>query len=594
MKERSVRKNLEVLLVLVMLFSMSFGSIISAQGTNPGNMFSNSGEKVDVLVGFHGPPNRGLVERFGGDVYREFSIVNAIAVSLPQQAVGALARNPAVSYVEPDGLVYATSQTVPWGIERVFGKETYSFDTWKTSKGSGIGVAVLDTGIDTNHPDLSVVEGRRFYMVTTGPPGQRGLRDDNNYNDVHGHGSHVAGTIAALDNETGVVGAAPEVNLYAVKVLGDDGSGHISAIVGGIEWAVEKDIPIINMSFGSSSHSQTLKDACDIAYYEKGHLLVSSAGNRGNSEGTGDNVGYPANYSSVIAVAASDNSDQRASFSSTGPAVELIAPGVGVLSTVPGGYASYNGTSMASPHVAGVAALVWAADSGLSNVEVRDLLKNSAENLGLLENHQGYGMVRADLAVNKDPDNGQPTYFKVTASAGEGGTIDPEGEINVEEGTSQTFSISANEGYVISDVKVDGSSVGAGDSYTFNNVQQDHTIDAFFVQTGGNQGTKIEVAVSTDKSEYTWNSWVNITARVTYPDLNNIAVEGAMVTLTVYDANGKLAGSYEGITNADGTLTASYRVANRAPTGTYNVKAEAFKGDSPKVESTVSFEVKSR
>lgn len=448
MKERTVRRNLGVLLVLVMLFAMSFGSIISAQGTNPGNMFSNSSEKVDVLVGFHGPPNRGLVERFGGEVYREFSIVNAIAVSLPQQAISALARNPAVSYVEPDGLVYATSQEVPWGIDRVFGNETYSFDTWDTSRGSGIGVAVLDTGIDTSHQDLNVAGGRRFYMVTTGPPGQRGLREDNNYNDVNGHGTHVAGTIAALDNEEGVVGVAPEVDLYAVKVLGDNGSGHISAIVGGIEWAVEKDIPIINMSLGSSSHSQTLKNACDNAY-QKGHLLVSSAGNSGNSEGTGENVGYPAKYSSVIAVAASNGSDQRAWFSSTGPDVELIAPGVGVLSTVPGGYTTYNGTSMASPHVAGTAALVWAADSGLSNVEVRDLLKNSAENLGLLKSHQGYGMVRADLTVAVAAETDPTIKHTLTVAVNGSGTTNPgPGEYVLAEGTEVNLKAIPDNGYV--------------------------------------------------------------------------------------------------------------------------------------------------
>lgn len=465
--------------MLVMLFVMSFGNMIFAQGTNPGNMFSNSGEKVDVLVGFHGPPNRGLVERFGGEIYREFSIVNAIAVSLPQQAIGALARNPAVSYVEPDGQVYATAQTVPWGIDRVFGVETYSFDTWGISKGSGVGVAVLDTGIDINHPDLEFAGGRRFYMVTTGPPGQRGLREDDNYNDVNGHGTHVAGTIAALDNELGVVGVAPEVALYAVKVLGDNGSGSISTVVAGIDWAVDNGIPIINMSLGSSSHSQTLKDACDNAYQE-GHLLVSSAGNSGNSEGTGDNVGYPAKYPSVIAVAASNSSNKRAWFSSTGPDVELIAPGVGVLSTVPDGYASYNGTSMASPHVAGTAALVWAADSGLSNEEVRSILRDTAEDLGLAINHQGYGMVRADLAV-KEVVDAEPTYtLTLDVSPDGGGTVTGAGNYKEEDNVSLTAA--ANPGYEFVNWTEGETEISNKPSFTFTMPDNNVTLVANFIE----------------------------------------------------------------------------------------------------------------
>jgi subtilisin family serine protease len=173
----------------------------------------------------------------------------------------------------------------------------------------------------------------------------------------------------------------------------------VSSIVAGIEWAVKNDINIINMSLGSSQDSQTLHDACDAAY-GAGLLIISSAGNSGNPAGRGDNVGYPAKYSSVVAVAASDSNDRRASFSSTGPAVELIAPGVSVLSTTPNNtYSTYSGTSMASPHVAGVAALVWAVNPELTNAEVRQILIDTAENLGLSANHQGYGLVRADLAV---------------------------------------------------------------------------------------------------------------------------------------------------------------------------------------------------
>jgi len=374
-------------------------------------------EKADFLIGFHEAihaRDQALVLDFGGEIYREFTIVNVVATRMTPRAADALARNPRVSYVETDGPVYALGKTVrwgvdqvsgdkwhssiaselrigqvvPWGIDRVFGDQSYSFDTWETTRGDGIAIAVLDTGIDQNHEDLPTLLG-----------GVNTIDRTHWGSDGRGHGTHVAGTVAALDNAVGVVGVSPELGLYAVKVLSDGGSGTVSSVVAGIDWAVKQGIPVLNMSLGSQQHSQTLKNACDNAY-AAGHLLVSSAGNYGNTSGTGNNVGYPARYGSVIAVAASDIDDNRAGWSSTGPGVELIAPGVSVLSTIPGdNYGTKSGTSMASPHVAGAAALAWSVNPGLTNVEVRELLQLTAEDLALSSNHQGYGLVRADSAV---------------------------------------------------------------------------------------------------------------------------------------------------------------------------------------------------
>lgn len=395
---------ISIILLLVMVFASGCIPVMEKLGlVNPTNEEQLSPEKggppdglVKVLIGFKekpGPPEQALVSGLGGEIYRQFTIVNVIAARMKQEAADALAKNIKVRYVEPDGPVYALGQEVPWGIDRVFGDESYSFDTWRITRGSGTAVAVIDTGIDVYHEDLNVVGGVRF--CTIGPI----LYQDDNYYDDNSHGTHVAGTVAALDNGWGVVGVGPEIDLYAVKVLDASGSGSVSSVVAGIEWSVEQGIPVLNMSLGSSTHSQTLQDACDAAD-SAGHLLVAAAGNSGNSDGTGDNVGYPAKYSSVIAVAASDSNDSRASFSSTGSDVELIAPGVDILSTVPGNrYDTYSGTSMASPHVAGAAALAWSADSFLTNVQIRGLLQETAEDLGLSSNHQGYGLVRADLAV---------------------------------------------------------------------------------------------------------------------------------------------------------------------------------------------------
>lgn len=563
-------------LAVLMLVTMLTAPITAAPGQGV--------ERVDYLVGFHGSPNRGLVERFGGEVYAEFDYVKAMAVRLPSQAAEALEKNPMIAYVEPDAEVFALAQTVPWGIDRVFGSEAFSFPTWSKSTGEGIGVAVLDTGIDSSHEDLVVKGGRRFYIQ-----GLR-LREDDQYQDKHGHGTHVAGTVAALNNNLGVVGVAPSADLYAVKVLTDSGSGSTSAIIAGIDWvinnAVSKNIRIINMSLGSSVYSQTFKNACDKAF-QHGILVVSSAGNSGNDAGTGDTVGYPAKYPSVVAVAASDIDDQRAIFSSTGPDVELMAPGVSVLSTLPGDqYATYSGTSMASPHVAGVAALVWAADTNLTNADVRAILNANTEDLKLPTNHQGNGLVRADLAVAATGGGTGPTKFTIKATAGEGGVISPHGDVMVTEGADQTFIITSGTGYNISDVIVDGESMGSIESYTFTNVQKDHTIAATFVEkTNGLTALHVFMIEPVSNATYKYNAWVNIMVKTT--DQNDQPVANAAVTVTLKDPNGEIVGTYTGSTGTDGIFNASYRVPNKSPIGDYTISATAFKEGIEQVDSVI-------
>jgi len=193
------------------------------------------------------------------------------------------------------------------------------------------------------------------------------------------------------------------------------GEGSYSSVIAGIEWASNNNIKVINMSLGGGAHSQALKNAVDAAY-AGGAILIAAAGNDGSST---DNVLYPARYSSVIAVSASDSNNKLASFSSRGPSVELIAPGVNIKSLYPGNYmVSWSGTSMASPHVAGSAAVLWGADTSLSNVQVRQLLRDTAQNLGLSADNQGYGLVRPDLAVNEISDASgivKPGSFMATA-----------------------------------------------------------------------------------------------------------------------------------------------------------------------------------
>jgi len=345
--------------------------------------------KAKVLIGFKqqpGPAEEALVRGHGGQVKDVYHLVPAMAATIPQAAVAALERNPKVAYVEGDGECYALAETLPWGVDRIDAELVHP-----TTKGSGINVAVIDTGIDTTHPDLdgNYAGGYDFVNKDSDP------QDDN------GHGTHCAGIIAAEDNDIGVIGVAPEASLYALKVLDARGGGSYSDVIAAIQWAVDHSMRIASMSLGGSFYSEALETACKNAY-EAGVLLVAAAGNSGNRSGKGDNVTYPARFDSVIAVAATDTRNRRASWSSTGPAVELAAPGVNIYSTLLNGrYGTMSGTSMACPHVSGAAALVMAAHPGLPADGVRQQLDGTAMDLGVSgrDPWYGYGLVNAFRAV---------------------------------------------------------------------------------------------------------------------------------------------------------------------------------------------------
>jgi subtilisin len=342
-----------------------------------------------VLIGFRGKPGpaeASLVKGAAGKTKYTYRLIPAMAASLSPEAIAALKRNPRVAYVEPDAIATATADNVPWGITRVNADHVWLLG----NSGAGVKVAIIDTGIDRAHPDLApnYKGGYDFVNGDTDP------MDDN------GHGTHVSGTVAAAADGAGVAGVGPQISLYGLKVLDRRGSGRYSDIIAALQWAVSNGAQIASMSFGGSVSSTSLKNACDAAY-NANVLLVAAAGNSGRANGRGNNVNYPANYSSVIAVAASDSSDRRASWSSTGPAVELTAPGVSVTSDrLGGGLISYSGTSMACPHVSGAAALVIASGtSGAANVRAR--LLSTARDLGVKGRDPlyGYGLVDCQKAV---------------------------------------------------------------------------------------------------------------------------------------------------------------------------------------------------
>jgi subtilisin family serine protease len=252
-------------------------------------------------------------------------------------------------------------------------------EAWQYSRGAGIKVCVVDTGIQKDHPDLAanIAGGRNFVRMG-------GSVDKTKWNDDNGHGTHVSGTIAAIDNSIGVVGVAPLAKIYAVKVLDRNGSGYLSDVAAGIRECVIAGAHVISMSLGSSGDSSVLHDAVIYAK-NAGKVIVAAAGNESGP------VLYPAKYSEVWAISAVDKNLKFASFSNFGPEVDFAAPGVTVYSTVKGsGYAYFSGTSMATPHVAGIVALALSAQT---NHVVSQTIN------GLSTDQQGYGFANAYLSV---------------------------------------------------------------------------------------------------------------------------------------------------------------------------------------------------
>lgn len=300
--------------------------------------------------------------------------LKGFAFSGSPQAAEALARRLEIAYIEPDQVYHAWAQIIPTGVDRVDVDETGIIDGYNDAL--DVDIAIIDTGIDASHPDLRVVDGRRFYVQ-----GIR-IREDGNYNDDHGHGTHVAGTAGAIDNGLGVVGVAPGARLWAVKVLDRNGSGSVSGIIAGMDWVTARasTIEVANMSLGGG-YSQAINDAVQRGT-DAGIVYVVAAGN----ENTDAVTRSPASAPSAITVSALADSDGKpggvgsatsygaddtlATFSNWGPAVDICAPGVAILSTLPGNrYGVYSGTSMASPHVAGAAALYMAGQSPRPSVE---------------------------------------------------------------------------------------------------------------------------------------------------------------------------------------------------------------------------------
>ncbi|UCC93690.1 MAG: S8 family peptidase, partial [Thermoplasmata archaeon] len=319
-------------------------------------------DKVEVVVLFKDSIDEQVIKDNNGKVMKKYSAIPLAVTKLTAKDIKALEKSDKVLAVEKNHIYSITApppgkgkppqddedppadeptQALPWGVDRIDAEAV-----WNSATGTGITVAVIDTGIDKDHPDLkeNIVGGYNFVV-------QKGRVNTDAWDDDNGHGSHVAGTIAGDDNNFGVIGVAPEASLYGIKVLNKRGSGYMTDVISGILWAAnlnlggDDKIDVISMSL-SGPKSTSLENAVNYAA-NNDIILVAASGNDYASS-----VSYPADYANVISVGATDSDDKVAAFSNYDADLDFVAPGVSVLSTYKnGGYATGSGTSMACPHV---------------------------------------------------------------------------------------------------------------------------------------------------------------------------------------------------------------------------------------------------
>ena len=377
-------------------------------------------EQVELLIGGDIPKSQlqnvaEMVLENGGKLVSTISTrkdIKAITALVPIKDACIFAqelrKNGLVEYVEPNFRVKAFfAPNDPYWPDQWGPKKVEADGAWNITVGSSdVIVAIIDTGIDYTHPDL---------MANYVPLGYDWVNNDTDPLDDNGHGTHCAGIVAAtINNSIGIAGLA-QSHIMAEKALDFGGWGYYSWIIQAIYHAVQAGAKIISMSFGGSDDSSSIHDAIKYAY-DNGVLLVAAAGNNGNSFPS-----YPAAYDEVIAVSATDSDDNVATFSSYGMWIELAAPGVHIYSTLPTydvtlneppynktlDYDYLSGTSMACPHAAGVAALVWSAFPDYPNYKIREILKRTADDLGDVgfDEFYGYGRINAEKAVAGIPDH---------------------------------------------------------------------------------------------------------------------------------------------------------------------------------------------
>ncbi len=473
-----MKRTLLSWIVVAIVLAISIPSV----GASPENAPAQPPNFVagEILVKFKpGTPGQVIAavhQQNGGQVRRTIPVIDVQVVGVPAgqeiARVAAYSRNPNVLYAEVNGFWDAVAEPndpmakQQWQYNNTgqtggtSDADIDAFEAWSVNSGSsGVRIAILDTGIDQSHEDLKkIVNNVNFSGASS-------------VDDKYGHGTHVAGSAAASTfNGIGVAGTCPTCSLDNVKVLNDRGSGAWDGIAQGIVWAAQNGSKVINMSLGGTYDSQTVREAV-VTAWNAGVVIVAAAGNDGANESF-----YPARYDNVIAVAATDDNDDKASFSNYGESwVDVAAPGSDILSTAPDHsnriwgtgvkYGTISGTSMASPHVAGLAGLVWSTGTCSDNDCVRSDIESNADPIEGTGTLWAHGRINAFRSVSSGgvPPSPALAITNLTVSPS---PFSPNGD-GVADSTSIKFSLNKAANWTI-DIKSGTSTVR-----TFNDTTSD-------------------------------------------------------------------------------------------------------------------------
>ncbi len=510
-----LRPALSTLGVAVAL-ACSAGAHAQQAATSAGEEFASGRILIKARAGLPDAALSRILQQNGGGTARRVGRTDLRIVTLrpgqEKRLVERLKRHPHIEFAEVDRKVPLQSSNDPF-----FGSQWHLTkigvpSAWNATDGSGVRIAILDTGVDGNHPDLKdrMVAGYNFYDGNT------------DTRDVHGHGTAVAGTAAAtLNNGAGVASPAGRASIMPLRISAPDGYAYWSTVANALVWAADNGARVANVSYAVTG-SSTVQSAANYMK-SKGGLVVVSAGNNGRDEGL-------AATSAMITVSATDSGDNLTSWSSYGPMVDISAPGAGIYTTTNGGgYGSWNGTSFSSPLTAGVVAMMMSANPALAPADVERLLLSTALDLGTAgtDTRFGSGRVDAEAAVAAaastatTADTTAPTVAIATPA---GGSI-LSGLVAVD------VSASDNKGVARVDLRVNGSTVASDSSAPFafswdstKAANGGATLQAVAVDAAGNTGSSATVSVTVS----------NVVADTTAPavTISNPA-DGARVSGTV-------------------------------------------------------------
>jgi serine protease len=540
------------------------------------------------------------VTELGAQIHRRLERHRLLAVSLQDNALNGMRKRKDVQLVEEDPKRYLQAQQVPYGVDLieagVGGLTAYSGHSRK--------VCIMDTGYDLGHQDLpsdgALVGGDDGYSQGCGGAGcDTGLWHE----DGHGHGTHVSGTVAALDNDVGVVGVVSDASLpiHMVKVFNNQGDwAYGTDLIAAIDQCVDAEAQIISMSLGGSGSSEAERGAFSDAYYgtgpyegrTNGMLSIAAAGNSSSAS-----LSYPASYETVMSVAAIDQSSRVAVFSQYNSQVEIAAPGVGVMSTLPGDlYAAWDGTSMATPHISGAAALIWSHHEACTNIEIRAAMISGATDLGGpgRDSSYGHGLISAgksELLLAESANCDTPPLIGLVADQVENGV--PQSIPSGNRGDEFQFSIEVPPG--ATDLQIQMSGTG-GDADLYVRYGDAPAPDAWDCRPyiNGNSETCVEPSPASGTWSFMARGYSDFSGLTL--QANFIEPESDQTPIYFYpDADiyvhGSVSGSYASLAYNDGDLLVLQEVVSEGKRKNQTSQAEhkwRFSGVTPGASTTLT------